>query len=137
MSIVSAKHTLNGEEPLILGKCCTGLFLEHFYEHGKITNQVNVAHLKFEAQWYRLYFECATVFWRTSEAPEVPVNSDLSYGLLLNNLSEMSTVVGQVAESLHYSSSESGDVVVSLVFSNEKRLNFAYSAATDSTRIVA
>ncbi len=128
-------YYLNGEEPQIVGKRCTSLVLRHFYEDGKITDQVNVAYLRFEERWYRLYFECATVFWRLSEEPVAAENSELAYGLLLNNLSGMSAVVGQVLESIAYSASEFGDVEVVISFMNGKQLLFSYSCESDSTRL--
>ncbi len=129
-------YYLNGEEPQIVGKRCTSLVLQHCFENGKITDPANVAYLRFEEQWYRLYFECATVFWRPSQEPVAPENSELAYGLLLNNLSGMSTVVGQVLESIAYSASELGDVDVVLSFANGKQVLFSYSCKSDSTRLV-
>ena len=82
---------------------------QHFYEGQQVVDQVNVAYLRFAQQWYRLYFECATIFWRESEAPAAPENTDLAYGLLLNDLSGMEDVVGQVVQAVAYAGSESGD----------------------------
>lgn len=131
-------YTINGKEPRILGRTCTGFVLLHFYDGVAISNQVNVAHLKFEEQWYRLYFECGTVFWRESdEPPGMPVNSTLDYGLVLNDMSELSSVVGQVVESISYASTEAGDVEVRLGFVVGTTLKFNYSAASDSTRVAA
>lgn len=131
----SMRYTVNGEEPRVVGRICTGLVLLHFYDRMKISNQVNVAHLKFDEQWYRLYFECGTVFWRKSQdRPEVPVNSTLEYGLVLNDLSEMSSVVGQVVESISYAATEAGDVELRVDFAAGTAVNFVYSAVSDSTR---
>ena len=137
MNTPSLLYTVNGEEPRILGKLCTGFSLQHFYEKGQIADQVNVAYLKFQEQWYRLYFECATVFWRTSDAPVMAENSGLAFGLLLNDLSGMSAVVGQTLESLNYAATAAGDVEVFLMFSNGGCLHFAHSAEADSTRVTA
>jgi hypothetical protein len=131
-------YTLNGEEPRIVGQTCTGFVLLHFCDGIAISNQVNVAHLKFDEQWYRLYFECGIVFWRKSqEPPGMPINSTLEYGLVLNDLSELSSVVGQVLESINYSANEAGDVEVRLGFVAGTVMNFHYSAASDSTRVAA
>lgn len=131
-------YTLNGEEPRVIGQPCTGFVLLHFYEGTSISNQVNVAHLKFDEQWYRLYFECGTVFWRESQVPPgMPINSTLEYGLVLNNLSELSSAVGQVLESINYSANEAGDVEVRLGFVGGTAMKFNYSASSDSTRVAA
>lgn len=135
-SVGSVHHTLNGEEPRVIGQICTGLVLLYFYDGAVISNQVNVAHLKFDEQWYRLYFECGTVFWRESqERPGMPVNSTLEYGLVLNDLSELSSVVGQVLESISYASNDVGDVDVCLGFFTGTVLKFNYSAAADAARV--
>lgn len=131
-------YTLNGQEPRIVGQTCRGFILLHFYDGTEISDQVNVAHLKFDEQWYRLYFECGIVFWRESqEPPGMPTNSTLEYGLVLNDLSELNAVAGQILESINYSASEAGDVEVRLSFAAGTALTFNYSAASDSTRVAA
>ena len=129
-------YYLNGDEPNIAGLQCTGFVLQHFYEGLQIVDQVNVAYLRFAEQWYCLYFECATIFWRVSEAPTPAENADLKFGLLPNDLSGMETVVGQIVQTVAYSGSESGDVQATITFSNGKSLNFVHSCEADSTRLV-
>lgn len=119
-----------------MGQRCTAFLVEHFYEDLQITNEVNVAHLCFAGQWYRLYFECATVFWRKSERPVPAENSGRSYGLLLNDLSGMESVVGQTVQQVAYSGTKAGDVRVTIVFTNGKSLQFSYGCEADSTRLV-
>jgi len=128
-------YYINGEEPQIVGQRCTGLYLQCFYENGQITDPVNVAYLRFEEQWYSLSFECATVFWRESGEPAVPQNSGLGSGALLNNLSDMETVIGQAVESVSYAAYESGDVQARLRFANGKALQFMYDCKSDSTQL--
>ena len=133
MNPAEPRYDINGEEPRLAGQRLVAFFLEHFYEGRQITNQVNVAHLCFGEQWYRLYFECATVFWRKSERPGLAENSGLEYGLLLNDLSGMASVVGQTVERVTYAATESGDVRVNFAFANGKGLQFSYDCASDST----
>lgn len=137
MDSSSARHVLNGEEPGISGQACTGFFLQHSYADGQIIDQVNVAYLKFKDQWYRLYFEAGTIFWRVSVAPAMAENSDLLSGLLLNDLSGMSTVVGQTLDSLSYLANDAGDVGACLEFRNGKVLRFSYLVELDATRLAA
>ncbi|KGF72300.1 hypothetical protein DO97_10865 [Neosynechococcus sphagnicola sy1] len=111
------------------------MFSSTFFEGQQITDQVNVAYLRFAEQWYRLYFECETIFWRMSEPPEAAENSDLSYGLLLNDLSGMESVVGQTVQSVAYTAFESGDVRATIMFTNGKSLEFEHSCEADSTRL--
>jgi hypothetical protein len=130
-------YCINGQEPPLLGLQCTGFVLQHFYEGLQITDQVNVAHLRFEDQWYRLYFECGTVFWRVGEKPEASQNTDLAFGLLLNDLSGVHGIVGQLVEAVSYEGTEAGDVQASIHLSGGRVLKFAYSCEADATRLVA
>ncbi|WAJ39135.1 hypothetical protein OU800_07885 [Pseudomonas sp. GOM7] len=130
-------YCINGEEPQLLGLQCTGFVLQHFYEGLQITDQVNVAHLCFNERWYRLYFECGTVFWRVSEKPEAGQNTDLAFGLLLNDLSGVAGIVGHVVERVSYEGSEAGDVQVNIELSGGRILKFIYNCEADSTRLVA
>ena len=136
MNSTAPPYNINGEEPLLAGQRCTGLVVQQLYEGRQITDQVNVAYLRFSEQWYWLYFECATIFWRKSEAPTAPENSGLAHGLLLNDLSGMETVVGQSVEAVTYRASISGDVWASIRFTNGKSLEFAHSCEGDSTQLV-
>lgn len=129
-------YSINGDEPHLVGKRCTGFVLQHFHEGQRITDQVNVAYLRFAEQWYRLYFECATIFWRESEAPATPQNSGFAYGLLLNDLSGVVTIVGQAVRAVAYAGAESGDVHATITFENGETLEFVHCCEADSTRPV-
>lgn len=87
MDQVSIPFTLNGKPPDVVGCRLRSLVLQQFIDNGNVADPVNVAHLQFEECWYRLYFEAGTVFWRESDAPVAPVNCELSFGLVLNDLS--------------------------------------------------
>ena len=129
-------YSINGEEPSLVGKRCTGFILLHFHEGLQITNQVNVAHLSFDDQWYRLYFECGTVFWRESERPEAGQNTDLTYGLLLNDLSGVDGIVGETVEQVAYEGTSAGDVQVKISLGSGKALTFAYGCESDSAQLL-
>ena len=135
MKTPTAPYTVLGEEPNVLGQILTSLLLQHSYQNGQITDHVNAAYLKFQDQWFQLCFEPAMIFWRPSEAPALPENSDLSSGLLLNDLSAMSAVVGQTLESLEYEASMAGDVQAGLRFANGKHLQFLYTARSEERRV--
>jgi hypothetical protein len=129
--------SLNGGEPDVVGLRCTGFALVHFHEGQRITDLVNVAYLRFDEQWYRLYFEASTVFWRKTEAPEAAQNSGLAHGLLLNDLSGMDSVVGQTVQTVTYAGSRSGGVRTSISFLNGNCLEFAHDSEVGATRLVA
>ena len=128
-------YHINGEEPQLVGARCTGFVLQHCFENDRITDQVNVAHLRFGDQWYRLYFECGNIFWRASSAPERAQNADLAYGLLLNDLTCIEGIVGHTVEEVNYEASESGDVAVRVRFSTGKVLTFKYDCNADTTQL--
>ena len=133
---VPPPYYINGDEPQLLGALCTGFFLLHFYKGRQITNEVNVAYLRLDEQWYRLYFECSTIFWRVDEKPEPPTNDTLAHGLLLNDVSEIDGVVGHTIREVNYEGLESGDVEVTLKFSSGNQLTFKYNRDADATQLV-
>jgi len=125
----------NGQPPDIVGQLCNGLVVQSFYDGASLTDQANVVFFRFGDTWHRIYFEAGIVFWRTGEAPENPVNSTISHGLLLNNLSEMTSVVGHHLARVAYSATPRGDVSVECLFESGAGLSLTYDTSTDSTRI--
>jgi len=95
-----------------------------------------VAHLRLGEQWYRLSFECATIFWEASDNPETPQNGNLACGLLFNDLSGIDGVVGHTIREVNYEASQSGDVGVTVRFSSGKQLTFKYSCEAVATQLV-
>jgi hypothetical protein len=124
----------NGEEPQSAGEPCTGLALQYFFDGSQI--QVNVVHLRIGDQWHRMYFEPATVFWRKSEMPEPAQNTELTYGLLLNDLTGVEGFVGHAFQRIEYRASERGDVEVDIAFSSGRHLRLAYNAHADHAQVV-
>lgn len=128
--------SVNGEEPRLVGELCSGFVLQQFYDGDRITDPANVAYFQVGERWYRLYFECATIYWRASPPPEAAQNSGIASGLLLNDLSGMEGIVGHTFEEVAYEGSASGDVEVMLRFNSGKRIVFRYSCQADATQIV-
>lgn len=56
---------INGTEPPIVGHQCQGLVAIEYSYAGNIVEPANVIFLKFEDLWYRLYFDCGIIFWRS------------------------------------------------------------------------
>ena len=127
-------HSINGQEPRLSGQPCTGLVLQYFFDGSEI--QVNVVHLRVTEQWHRLYFEAATVFWRMTETPEAGQNTELTYGLLLNDLKGVDGFVGHAIEEVKYRASEHGDIEVDIAFSSGRHLKIAYNADADNALVV-
>ena len=137
MATTIANLEFNGSEPQIVGQRCTGLKVQHFYEGESLRDPANVAYLRFLDVWHRVYFEIGTVFWRSGDQPEQPVNSTLAHGLLLNDLSELSGVIGKELVAVDYSATVRGDVTVIFQFAGGTKLSLRYDAQLDATRIDA
>ncbi|WP_295952693.1 hypothetical protein [uncultured Xanthomonas sp.] len=133
---MSVEHmTLNGQPPALEGLECTGFVVQHFYEDFALSDPACAVCLCFGEVWYRIYFEAAAVFWRESEPPGNPVNSTLSHGLLLNDLSEMPGVVGHRLSSIACSGTARGDVEVRLAFAHGTSILLNYDVDAGITRI--
>lgn len=127
----------NGQPPSIVGELCSGLVVQQCYEGAQLTNHANVVYFLFKDVWHRIYFEPGMVFWRAGDAPWRPVNSTIAYGLVLNDLSEMTGVVGHHLASVSYAATPQGDVTASFVFIGGASMSLKYDAGADSTWIDA
>ena len=127
-------YSINGQEPRLSGQPCTGLVLQYFFDGRSI--QINVVHLRISQQWHRLYFEPATVFWRLSQTPDAGQNTELTHGLLLNDLNEVKGFVGYTVEKVEYRATERGDIEVDIAFSSGRHLRIAYNADADNALVV-
>lgn len=129
------QYTINGDEPNILGRKCEGFVLSQIQESLRITDPANVVYLKFTGDWFRLYFDGDTIFWRKDEEISLdPVNSNIDCCTTILNLNEMDGVVGFTLESIDYNSSEVG-VSVKLIFLQGKILEFAHDGNQDVTQL--
>lgn len=106
--------------------------MQQYQEQQQVTDPANVAYLKFNGCWVRLYFDGGTIFWRESDQPAEPVNSGVDSALVLVNLCEMSGVVGARLEAISYSGNESL-VGAALSFSSGRVLGFRHSGERDAT----
>ena len=134
MIVPSHLHLLNGTEPTP-GQVCAGFKLIHFYENGQITDVANVAYFKFDGAWHRICLEASTVFWRCDDPPQIPENSDLSSGLILNDLSGVTSVVGHNLDSLKYEENEDG-VIATVYFTGGGSVVLRYLIDLDCTEIL-
>jgi hypothetical protein len=57
---------VNGDEPPIVGLTCQRIVAIEYMYAGDLVEPANVVFLQFSDQWYRLYFDYATIFWRAS-----------------------------------------------------------------------
>jgi len=126
---------MNGEQPQIIGAICEAFVVQSFYDGDRLADPANVVFMKFSELWVRVYFETNTVFWRTGMSPGQPINSTLEHGLLLNDLSEMSSVVGRVLSEIQYRGTETGDVELSLIFAGGATVCLRYDNTLDATSI--
>jgi len=72
---------VNGEEPPIVGSMCQRIVAIEYTHAGAVLEPANVIFLKFADQWYRLYFDYGTIFWRPSTSgPEGFVATEIDAG---------------------------------------------------------
>lgn len=133
-SLVPETCTLIGAAPR-RGRKLTRVVLQQRYADGRIIDDANVAFLKFGRDWFHLCFECATIFWRRSSLPLLPENDGLSSGMVLNDLSAMTAVVGHSLQSMVHAATVTGDVRLEMRFSNRRSLCFDDHGASDSARV--
>ncbi len=134
METSTAGVDFNGQVPALNGLVCTGLVVQQFYDGLTLADPANVVFLRFGEAWHRMYFETGTVFWRSGEPPAAPVNSTLTHGLLLNDLSELTGVVGHRLESVAYCGTPRGDVSARFVFAGATTLSLHYDSGADYER---
>lgn len=66
-----AQVEMNGREPEIVGQACERMVAIEYSHAGELVDPANVVFLRFSGQWYRLYIDFATVFWREdSDGPQ-------------------------------------------------------------------
>jgi len=131
MESVSRTPEVNGKAPP-LGLACSGFKLVHYYENAQIADVANVTYLCLGGTWFRVYFEPETVFWRSDGAPPTSVNSDLTSGLLVNDLSEDRRVVGRELQRIEYEADNNRTFVV-LYWSGGCVFRLEHSHVTENT----
>jgi hypothetical protein len=57
---------VNGKEPPIVGSICQRIVAIEYTHAGVVVEPASVIFLQFVDQWYRLYFDHGTIFWRRS-----------------------------------------------------------------------
>ena len=133
MNTIEHRYDVNGNEPAIVGTECLAFYLMQHQVGDSIESPANSAYFKFPAGWFSFCFDGSTIFWRTSEQPGEPVNSDLASMLVLVNLSEFSGVVGSILSAVEYWGTES-EVGANFHFVSGKVLAFHHDSAADVTR---
>jgi hypothetical protein len=91
----SPQIEINGDPPIIEGRICQGFVCEGYKYEGMIAATANVTHLKFDDQWYRLYFEPWLVFWRKSEqTPAAWAVDEKSWEYPVEDVGAIAAVIG-------------------------------------------
>lgn len=67
-----AEFDINGEAPEFEGAICDGFICEQFVYKNELIASANVTYLRFSDVWYRLYFDCGTIFWRIQSEEPLP-----------------------------------------------------------------
>ena len=68
---MSESLDVNGEAPNLSGQILEELLSTEMWYEGKLEEPANVIYLKVNGSWFRHYFDCGIIFWRTDDrAPE-------------------------------------------------------------------
>jgi len=134
MNTKECTYFINGDEPPIIGDICQSLYLMQYQEGSQITDQANVVYFQFSGKWYRLYFEGSTIFWRETEKPEEPINSNLESALALINLNECTDYVGKIINNISYSRNAT-EISAELAFEQGKSIKLLHNEHNDTTCI--
>jgi hypothetical protein len=88
---------VNGEPPKLSGRICEKLVAEEYWHKGALDIPANVVWLRFDGAWYRLYFDCGIVFWRTSEdGPKSYTMPEIDAEVRIANIGEALGLSGDV-----------------------------------------
>ena len=56
---------INGVKPKLKKAILEELFCHEMWHKGKLEESANVIYLKVNSKWFRHYFDCGIIFWRT------------------------------------------------------------------------
>ncbi|HHG3344884.1 TPA: hypothetical protein ACPVYT_004695 [Vibrio parahaemolyticus] len=124
---------INGDVPQV-GKVCELFFLEQIQCSQTIHDQANVAYFRFDSQWFQLYFDGITIFWRVCSEPKEPINSDFSYYSSLVNFSEIKGICRHALTRIE-PFLDSDIIILSLTFDSGVVLKFEYFSLGDYTKV--
>ena len=124
---------INGDVPQV-GKVCEQFFLEQIQCSQTIHDQANVAYFRFDSQWFQLYFDGITIFWRVCSEPTEPINSDFSSYSSLVNFSEIKGICSHALTRIEQFL-DSDIIILSLTFDSGVVLKFEYFSLGDYTKV--
>ncbi|HFQ4961214.1 TPA: hypothetical protein ACGUMU_004320 [Vibrio vulnificus] len=124
---------INGDVPQV-GKVCEQFYLEQIQSSQIIHDQANVAYFCFDSQWFQLYFDGVTIFWRVCSEPKEPINSDFSSYSSLVNFSEIRGICRHVLTRIEQFL-DSDIIILSLTFDSGVVLKFEYFSLGDYTKV--
>lgn len=125
---------VNGIQPPILGAVCEELIAVQLWSAGVLAEPVNVAYLKFDGAWYRLYFDHGIIFWRDGDSPPTAFSApEIKADYKLDDLGDRHGLRGCGLISIACSPTANGSKVA-LVFSADRAITFeCYDDRTDYT----
>ncbi|HBC3370735.1 TPA: hypothetical protein KDX64_004170 [Vibrio vulnificus] len=124
---------INGDVPQV-GKVCEQFYLEQIQSSQTIHDQANVAYFCFDSQWFQLYFDGVTIFWRVCHEPKEPINSDFSSYNSLVNFSEIRGICRHALTRIEQFL-DSDIIILSLTFDSGVVLKFEYFSLGDYTKV--
>ncbi|ENM4036832.1 hypothetical protein ACEWAX_05765 [Vibrio parahaemolyticus] len=124
---------INGDVAQV-GIVCEQFYLEQIQNSQTIHDQANVAYFCFDSQWFQLYFDGVTIFWRVCSEPTEPINSDFSSYSSLVNFSEIKGICRHALTRIEQFL-DSDIIILSLIFDSGVVLKFEYFSLGDYTKV--
>jgi hypothetical protein len=115
---------INGQEPPLIGLSCERMVAIEYSHAGEVIEPANVVSLLFSGQWYRLYFDGVTIFWReSSDEPESFAAEEWDATFRAVELAQCFRIQGEVLIGIDYKHLPAG-VGVHLRFKNGQLVKF-------------
>ena len=118
MNILINSENITDKIPEVEGCRCEEVLCQEYWIHGELVEPANLIFIKFDDQWYRIYFDHGFIFWKTHEEKPFEWNAEeLSAEYRLNNISEKLNIRGKTLVFIEINSIEEGNVI-NLSFQN-------------------
>ena len=102
---------INGTPPDMAGAICEGFVCSTLQLDGEPVASADITYLKFNATWYRLFFECRCVFWRVFEERPLPWEEE-DPGAVFTDVGRAFDIEGQALVSYGVGATATGSEVI-------------------------
>jgi hypothetical protein len=115
---------INGDQPRLEGLVCEEVQAVQFWHAGQLEEPVNVAHLKFDESWFRLYFDHGIIFWRSGDGPQEDFDApEIQAVYRLDDIGRRHDLIGLTLSAVDSHPTQRGSQVV-LTFQGGRTVTF-------------